>query len=157
MNEITIMQMKTRIPLLAALLAAAVCTGASGRTDLREVLRPIPENVPASSAQPGNHARLLHRIPKGNMRLSLGKGSPTRPMRLTSTGAELLGWLSYADDVSTLRGLYVFEPEGFEMEWSDPLWTDPVLDGEVIQMSPQTAWINEGKICGYAYQTGSVD
>lgn len=152
MNEITIMQMKTRIPLLAALLAAAVCTGASGRTDLREVLRPIPENVPASSAQPGNHARLLHRIPEGNMRLSLGKGSPTRPMRLTSTGAELLGWLSYADDVSTLRGLYVFEPEGFEMEWSDPLWTDPVLDGEVIQMSPQTAWINEGKICGYAYQ-----
>lgn len=141
------MQMKTRLSLLAALLTAAAFTADGGRTSIRGMLRIKTggDGAPGVIRETGGVP--LKRVPEGRFRLPSGKGDARVQTRLTSSGAELLRWLSYADDTGIPRGLYGFEPSGFSLKWTDPLWED-----EELKASPKTVWIRDGRICGYVYQ-----
>ena len=140
--------MKTRLTLLTALLTTAATFSASGeRQCLRDVLRLKTESGNMTNARPQNSGIPLRNVPGTSLRLPIVKKAAIPAMRLTSTGAELLGYLSYSDNMDTPRGLYEFESRGPELRWTDPMWED-----EDVKGSLKTSWINNGRICGYSYQ-----
>lgn len=140
--------MKRSFLLLTTVAAATLTLGAFERPTLKEAhnmraegkaLRMPVQMRPADSSHPLT-------VSRQNQHVSLAKaGLNKSPRRITSTGAELLGWMNYDTDVSMARGLYEFQTEGISLKWSDAFY-------EENQVSLQTAWIYDNKVCGFAYQ-----
>lgn len=142
------MKMKTRLTLLTALLATAATFSASGeRQCLRDILRTKTSTGNMTDARRQNSGIPLRNFPTDARRLPLVKKTARPPLRLTPTGAELLGWLNYADNMDVTRGLYEYDTDGFELRWADPMWED-----EELKATLMTSWINGDRICGYIYQ-----
>ncbi|MDE5876239.1 MAG: hypothetical protein K2H47_01880 [Muribaculaceae bacterium] len=140
--------MKRQFLLLTTVAAATIGLGAFERPTLKEVHAQRAEgrvlNTPVQMRS-ANDATPLTAI-RQNTRVTLrGNGFNNSPHRLTATGVDLLGWMNYSTDFSMARGLYEFEPDGINLKWADAFY-------EENQVSLQTAWIYNNKVCGFAYQ-----
>lgn len=140
--------MKRKTLLLTVVAAATLTLGAFERPTLKEVqvmrgrgkslrmpvqMRPVDNAIPLTGLSQNKSVRLS--------KAGLNKSQH----RLTSTGADLIGWMNYSTDASMARGLYEFESEGIKLKWADAFYEE---NGVALQ----TAWIYDNKVCGFAYQ-----
>lgn len=137
------MTMKPKLLLWAMLLSALTAAGAAERPNLKEILTLKSDGQP-SRLSTGIE---LRQIPKGVQYVTPKKRQSAPSMRVTPTGAELLGWLNYSMNTETARGLYEYEANEFKLKWADPMWTDPERKATLM-----TSWVKDNKICGYIYQ-----
>lgn len=140
--------MKRQFLLLTVLAAATIGLWAFERPTLKEVRAKGTEGKVLNTQIQMRSAD--NAIPfKGlsqNKSVTIAKAALDKsPRRITSTGADLLGWINYATDFSMARGLYEFESEGINLKWTDAFY-------EENGVSLQTAWIYDNKVCGFVYQ-----
>ncbi len=140
--------MKRQSLLLATLAVSTIGVGAIERQNPKEATTERTEgkvlNTPVQMRSV-NEAIPLTAIRQDTRVMHPGAGLNKSPRRVTSTGADLYGWLNYATDFSMERGLYEFESDGINLKWADSFY-------EENQVSLQTAWIYDNKVCGFAYQ-----
>lgn len=140
--------MKRNFLLLAALAASTFALVAYERPTLKEVMqqRSRGETVrPALQTRSDHNGKQPVKMLAGRKVATPAKATEGARHRLTSSGAELLGWLSYSDNNVCELGLYDIGPEGYTLKWADKYYSETA---ETLQ----TSWIRDNKLCGFGYQ-----